>query len=130
MYIICSPPLKMYIYIYVHRYALFYIYIYTRTQTHLIFVYSVYIHDIDYTCRYPAEAECGRIPNTQRFQWLSVRELLLRERILMISECPQGLQSVGFRVWGLGFRVQGLKVYLGVSAPFRAFAGTVNSKYT
>mmetsp|Transcript_50532 Transcript_50532/g.120496 ORF Transcript_50532/g.120496 Transcript_50532/m.120496 type:complete len:326 (-) Transcript_50532:13-990(-) len=27
-----------------------------------------------------------RIPNTQRFQWLSVRELLLRERILMISE--------------------------------------------
>lgn len=27
-----------------------------------------------------------RIPNTQRFQWLSVRELLLRERILMVSE--------------------------------------------
>mmetsp|Transcript_14156 Transcript_14156/g.26514 ORF Transcript_14156/g.26514 Transcript_14156/m.26514 type:complete len:326 (+) Transcript_14156:72-1049(+) len=27
-----------------------------------------------------------RIPNTQRFQWLSVRELLLRERILMITE--------------------------------------------
>ena len=31
----------------------------------------------------------ARIPNTQRFQWLSVRELLLRERILMISECPR-----------------------------------------
>ena len=28
-----------------------------------------------------------RIPNTQRFQWLSVRERLLRERILMVSEC-------------------------------------------
>lgn len=27
-----------------------------------------------------------RIPNTQRWQWLSVRELLLRERILMITE--------------------------------------------
>lgn len=27
-----------------------------------------------------------RIPNTQRFQWLSVRELLLREQILMVSE--------------------------------------------
>ena len=30
-----------------------------------------------------------RIPNTQRFQWLSVRELLLREQILMVSECPE-----------------------------------------
>lgn len=27
-----------------------------------------------------------KIPNTTRFQWLSVRELLLRERILMITE--------------------------------------------
>merc|ERR1719437_177438 len=27
-----------------------------------------------------------RIPNTQRWQWLSVRELLLRERILMITD--------------------------------------------
>merc|ERR1719277_1995888 len=27
-----------------------------------------------------------RIPNTQRYQWLSVRELLLRERILMCTE--------------------------------------------
>eukprot|EP00931_Biecheleriopsis_adriatica_P040087 TRINITY_DN22930_c0_g1_i1.p1 TRINITY_DN22930_c0_g1~~TRINITY_DN22930_c0_g1_i1.p1 ORF type:complete len:367 (-),score=63.54 TRINITY_DN22930_c0_g1_i1:16-1053(-) len=27
-----------------------------------------------------------RIPNTQQYQWLSVRELLLRERILMVTE--------------------------------------------
>ena len=48
----------------------------------------------------------SRIPNTQRFQWLSVRELLLRERILMVSECPH-LQRFYFKssVWysGQGF---------------------------
>lgn len=39
------------------------------------------------SCARQAEALMPwRIPNTQRFQWLSVRELLLRERILMISE--------------------------------------------